>query len=45
LFVIYLQAGYDGTEGMEPEKAEGGDEPAVESEEADLIEEKVCCCC
>lgn len=35
------QAGYDGTEGMEPGGADAGGEAAVEPEAADLIEEKV----
>ena len=35
------QAGYDGTEGMEPGAADASGEAAVESEAADLIEEKV----
>jgi hypothetical protein len=39
--MAHPQAGYDGTEGMEPGAADASGEPAVESEAAELIEEKV----
>lgn len=34
-----MQASYDGAEGCE---VQGNDEPAVESEQAELVEEQVC---
>jgi hypothetical protein len=41
LIMAHPQAGYDGTEGMEPGAGDASGEAAVESEAADLIEEKV----